>query len=326
MCLQEEPSVRPLIGDVVAALSFLAVPQPITTPPPPANSPPSEQKMVYEIETSQSQPPHSDDSARYDGRISEDSESSHSEDESGSDHQNEGSCHEFSVEEKDYSSRYSERESEPRDSRGQSFDTSEEQLTYTSDSDNSGGGNTNYDDAETTELEERSVDSIANYSLYSARSTDSSMKSDAGYKSSLHGSSRTSSPTKVNNGSRRRKPVVTFKEPSLSAKRNGTRRPEGEHSSSDNNNNQTTLPAATDGKQQQEQQQQLSSSSSNSEVSSESEDEKGSPRPEEDTQIPSQNNGNQEEAISSPDSFDNCHRVFEQNRKENPQLRHLKTR
>ncbi|RAL40319.1 hypothetical protein DM860_006389 [Cuscuta australis] len=47
MCLQEEPSVRPLIGDVVAALSFLQVaPQdePVPEEPQPHPTPPSDQK------------------------------------------------------------------------------------------------------------------------------------------------------------------------------------------------------------------------------------------------------------------------------------------
>ncbi|XP_021771752.1 receptor-like kinase LIP1 [Chenopodium quinoa] len=320
MCLQEESSVRPLIGDVVAALSFLAVPQPSTAPASatPANAPPSEQKMLYEIETKKNKPSQSDDSLRYD-----DSEST----QSGSDQRNGGSYQKVELGEKDCSSLYS--------GRGQSFDTLEEHIIYTSDSD-SGGGNTNYDDAETTELEdpERSIDSIANYSLHSARSTDSSMQSDAGYRSSKHGSSRRSSPTYAK-GSRRRKPVVTFKEPSLSAKKNGTRKPEGENSHSDSNN-QTVLSAATDVRQQQQQQQQQqqkqqqhiqepSSSSSSSGSSSESEEENGSPKHMKDTHIPLQNNGFQEQATSSPDRFDN-HRVFEQPHKESPQLRHLKTR
>ncbi|KMT13851.1 hypothetical protein BVRB_4g076950 [Beta vulgaris subsp. vulgaris] len=317
MCLQEEPSVRPLIGDVVAALSFLAIPQPITTPSPAptenAYAPPSEQKMHYEPETNQNKPTQS---VQDESRSSEDSESSESEDESISDRRIEGSS-ENSMEEKVGSSRYSGRESEHQDSDGRhSSDNSEEQSSYSSDSD-SGGENTNYDDAETTELEdlEISVDSSANYSLYSAQSNDSSMKSDAGNKSSKHGSSRRSSPKK-NTGSRRRKPVVTFKEPSLSTKKNGTRKPEGENSGSDNNNQ--TLPAATDGRQkqqeqqQQQEEQQQSSSSSSSESSSESEDEKKSPR-----------HGKES---SDADRYDNNHRVFDQSEKDVPKLRHLKTR
>jgi len=50
MCLQEESAVRPLVADLVAALSFLAMPQPIPPPAPatPDNfSPPPEQKMDY---------------------------------------------------------------------------------------------------------------------------------------------------------------------------------------------------------------------------------------------------------------------------------------
>ncbi|KAL2941185.1 putative serine/threonine-protein kinase PBL25 [Bienertia sinuspersici] len=320
MCLQEEPAVRPLVSDVVAALSFLAIPQPIPAPSASSSTthdPPSEQKMQYETESNPNEAPQSEQGSSHYDRSSEDSESSESETESISDQPNEGSSTNYSTEEKDGSSRCSGRESERQDSdRRHSFDNLEEQSSYSSDSD-SGGEDTNYDDADTRELDdrERSIDSSANYSLYSAQSTDSSMKSDAGNKSSKHGSSRRSSPTK-GAGSRRRKPVVTFKEPSLSGKKMALLNPRKKIA-------QTVPAAATDTRQQQ------SSSSSSSESSSESEDEKVSQRHEKETQnVPlPQNNGDKKEAIdSSNKNEEDNHRVFDQTKKEGPKLRHLKTR
>ncbi|CAO2836592.1 unnamed protein product [Amaranthus hypochondriacus] len=325
MCLQEEPSVRPLISDVIDALSFLAIPQPSTNPalvqPENSHSPPSEQRMQYDSEIKQNQSSHSDkdSSSCDDDRSSEESESS-GDDYSTSDHRNEGSS-QTSSGEKDSSTLSSERGSERQDSnRRHSFDNnSEEQSTY-SDSD-SEGDNTNYDDAETSEVEDsgtRSTNSSTNYSLYSAKSTGSSLKSDSGNKSSANGSSRRSTPTK-DTGSRQRKPVVTFKEPSLSAKKNGTR-PEGGKCSSDNlnsNNNQTaTAATGTDGRQHQ------SSSSSSSEESSDSEDEEP-PRHKEVAKVSRTNDSKDNE---EKDGYKNNHRVFDESEKEVPKLRHLKTR
>ncbi|KAL3520576.1 hypothetical protein ACH5RR_018725 [Cinchona calisaya] len=80
MCLQDEPSVRPVISDVIAILSFLAVAPPEEAIPakPPAPSPPSEVKQPDEREDYHS----SSDSSDHEHGESEDEDTSNSDDES----------------------------------------------------------------------------------------------------------------------------------------------------------------------------------------------------------------------------------------------------
>ncbi|KAH9610250.1 hypothetical protein KSS87_001300 [Heliosperma pusillum] len=273
MCLQEEPSVRPLIGDVVAALSFLSIPQPNTTPVEKdvtsnACNPPPEQKMNYENNPNQQQPSRADsdkDCSNHEDSSSDESDTEDSKRESVSEHQNQG-----------LSGRHS------------SVGSEEENNSSDSGSDDESG---NYGDAENTEF----------------GNSGRSMGSSDGNFSSEHGSSQRSTSTKRTR-SRPRKLVVTFKEPSLSSKRNGSKKGNQEENGSPKR------------KVTPEKGEKSSSSSSSSESSSsESEDEKGS----------SQHEKSQHKKASN--SIDETeHRVFDDGHKEGPKegpkLRHLQTR
>ena len=256
MCLQEEASVRPLIGDVVAALSFLAIPQPNAAPAsipneqksngvPEAFSPPPAQKMHY-ANGNQNQPAHRDK----DGSSHNDSSSS------SSDSEDEESNKE-SVDKKQRDSAKSQSNSTKgghnsggktrRHSRGQSADDSdgENRCSDAGRARDNGSHDQNGTKAVKVQGTAKKDASRSN----SDRSNSS--QSDAGNFSSQHGSSRGSSPTQ-RTGSRQRKMVVTFKEPSLSSRRNGSKNVEEESSHG-----------------------QPRDSGSSSESSSESEDERG---------------------------------------------------
>lgn len=252
MCLQEEASVRPLIGDVVAALSFLAIPQsnavPASTPTeqksngvPEAFSPPPEQKMHY-ANGNQNQPAQRDK----DGSNHNDSSSRRSSDSEDEESNRESVDKKQSEAAKSYSNSTKgghNSEGKTRShSRGQSADNSDGESSCSD-----GGGA--HDNGTKAVKDHGTAKKDANRS--NSDSIDSS-QSDAGNFSSQHGSSRGCSPTQ-RTGSRQRKMVVTFKEPSLSSRRNGSKNVEEESSSP----------------------QQDSSSSSSSESSSESEDERG---------------------------------------------------
>lgn len=258
MCLQEEASVRPLIGDVVAALSFLAIPQSYSVPAsipteqksngvPEAFSPPPEQKMHY-ANGNQNQPAQRDkDGSNHNGSSS--SRSSDSEDEESNRESVDKKQREAAKSHSNSTKGGHNSEGKTRcHSRGQSADNSDGESSCSD-----GGGthdNSNHGHNGTKAVKDQgTAKKDANRS--NSDSIDSS-QSDAGNFSSQHGSSRGCSPTQ-RTGSRQRKMVVTFKEPSLSSRRNGSRNVEEESSSP----------------------QQDSSSSSSSESSSESEDERG---------------------------------------------------
>lgn len=298
MCLQEEPSVRPLIGDVVAALSFLSIPQPNTVPasvPAGENAvnaftPPPEQKMQYANEVNQNQTTQTDkdkeSSDNDDGSSSEEDEESDRE--SSAEQPNEGSCQNSVTDSYNTAEggNHSGRESGQYSDK-QGIDHSEDESSY-SDSDDS-------DHAE---------------SKISDSGQSNSSKLEAGSLSSNHGSSRRSLSTKKT-GSRRRKMVVTFKEPNLSSKRNGSKKvPEEENSCQ-------SQSVGTEQKIRKE------SSSSSSESSSESEDEKECSR-KGDRLSSSDENVNP----GSTNSIDmnEGHRVFDKYGAEAPKLRHLQTR
>ncbi|KAL9233424.1 hypothetical protein vseg_008428 [Gypsophila vaccaria] len=308
MCLQEEPSVRPLVGDVVAALSFLGEPQPNTThysaqagkdSSPSTFSPPPEQKMQYDDDANQDQISHSDNnkSNQDQGSHSDDNKSSH-DDSSSDESDNEGGNTESVSEQQnteggqssvgDESGRLSER---------QNSDDSEEEGTYSGSG--SGDESSNYGDAENIEFEESERLNPTDSSLSSGPS-ESGRRSDAGNLSSKHGSSRRSSPTK-RTGSRRRKLVVTFKEPSKSSIRSASKKVNQEENSSQD---QSVTP---------EDRQQSSSSESNS--SSDSEDEQRSAR---------HQKGQRRENFGSMD--ENEQRVSDDANNDRPKLRHIQTR
>ncbi|XP_074311706.1 putative serine/threonine-protein kinase PBL25 isoform X2 [Silene latifolia] len=304
MCLQEEISVRPLIGDVVAALSFLSVPQPITTHASAQASPPPQQTMHYDDEANQDRSHSDKDNSDHDDKNSEDSES-----ESGSENENENENEDSnreSISEKQNEGETIENtgqhsvgdDSEQKLERKSSVDSEEESI-YDSGS-GSEDGSESYGDAQTTELE--NPGKVEGEGEGEGEGTDeSNNKGDAGNLSSKR------------TGSRRRKPVVTFKEPSLSSKGKGSKNGAEEESSSQNQ------PVTLEERQQ-------SSSSDSSSSSSESEAEKSSPRHEhDDLGIPPRRKKERRKAKSS--SIDETeHRVFDDLQKDAPKLRHLKTR
>ncbi|KAK9692039.1 hypothetical protein RND81_09G237300 [Saponaria officinalis] len=292
MCLQEEPSVRPLIGDVVAALSFLSVPQPNTTPASTqaekdissnVYSPPPEQKMHYADDKNLEQHSHSD------------KESSNHDDSSSDESEDEGSNRGSVSEQKNESEAFENSEGQPSVGNESGDDGSEDENTY-SDS-GSDGESGDFGDAENAEFEQsgRSMDP----------SGGGSSKYDDSNLSSEQGSSGRSSPTK-RTGSRRRKLVVTFKEPSLSSKRNGTKKSNQEQNCSEK--------------------QSSSSSSSSESSSSDSEDEQKYQRHKKNGSDarPPRKNKKRREASNSID--ENEHRVFDGVNKEAPKLRHIQTR
>ncbi|KAL5834486.1 hypothetical protein ACOSQ4_013983 [Xanthoceras sorbifolium] len=84
MCLQEEPGARPLMSDVMTALSFLtnsADVIPAASPPAPVTPPPSEEKPAKNVENDD----HQDREQQSDGK-DEDSSESDGEEEDGSDY------------------------------------------------------------------------------------------------------------------------------------------------------------------------------------------------------------------------------------------------
>ncbi|XP_074320964.1 putative serine/threonine-protein kinase PBL25 [Silene latifolia] len=265
MCLQEEPSVRPLIGDVVAALSFLSIPQPVEKDVSSvACNPPPEQKMQYENNPNQEEPSRDDsdkDCSNHEESSSDESDAEGSNRESVSEQQNQG-----------LSRRHSSAGSE------------EENNSSDSGSDDESG---NYGDAENTEFE----------------NSGRSVGPNDGNLSSEHGSSKRCTSTKRTR-SRPRKLVVTFKEPSLSSKRNGSKKGNQEE-------NCSPKPKVSPGKGEK------SSSSSSESSSSESEDEKGSDQ---------HQNSKHKKASNSIDETEN--RVFDDDNdcKQGPKLRHLQTR
>lgn len=183
MCLQEESAVRPLVADLVAALSFLSMPQPIPAPSPatPDNfSPPPEQKMDY---------PNAADGSKHDNSSSSDSEDEESVKKGVPEHP-EGGNHA----ESDYSS--------------------EE--------------NSSYSEADSADLEDDEEEVDVNANVPNSNRSKS-RKRGVGNLSSRHGNSKRSSSAK-RTGSTRRK--VTFKEPHLSSKRNGSQKLEYDESSS----------------------------------------------------------------------------------------------
>ncbi|KAL9248180.1 hypothetical protein vseg_021533 [Gypsophila vaccaria] len=309
MCLQEEPSVRPLIGDVVAALSFLSIPQANTKPAPTQAekdvssnvcSPPPEQKMNYGHDSDKDdQPSRSDkESSDHDDSSSDESDDEESNRGSVSEQKNGGETFDSADGQPSVgneSGHFSERPS--------SVGSDDENTYSDSGSDEESG---NYGDAENTEFE------------YSGRSMDpngGSSKYDDSNFSSEYGSSRRSSPTK-RTGSRPRKLVVTFKEPTLSLKRNGSKRANQEQ------NCPQKPPVAPEDVQRSS----SSSSSSDSSSSSESEDEKRSPRHQNsgmDSSSP-RKNPKRKEANNSIDGTE--HRVFDVHNEGGPKLRHLQTR
>ncbi|KAK9735648.1 hypothetical protein RND81_04G217400 [Saponaria officinalis] len=310
MCLQEEPSVRPLVEDVVAALSFLGVPQASTThysaqagkdSSPSAFSPPPEQKMHYGDDANQDRVSHSDDNkSNQDRKSHSDDNKSSNEDSSSDESDNEGGNRESVSEQQNAEGGQSSvGEESGRLSERQNSDDSEEDGTYTGS--DSGDESSNYGDAENTEFENSERPNPTDDVSLSSSPSNSSSKFDAGNLSSRHGSSRKSSPTK-RTGSRRRKLVVTFKEPSKSSIRSKSKKEVNQEENSSQNQ-----PVTPEDRQQ--------SSSSENSSSSDSEDEQKTAR---------HQKGQRREASASMD--ENEQRVFDDLQTDGPKLRHLQTR
>ncbi|KAL9272292.1 Receptor-like kinase LIP2-like protein [Drosera capensis] len=251
MCLQEESTVRPLIGDVVAVLSFISTatnaPSPVPgVANPDVFAPPPEQKMDYEAEVCRQ----SSAKSEKDGSSDQDSQSSSgSEDESSNDESDDKSVNPKDSASNHYVRWDSGQRSSDRGSGSDDSDDDENTEGSASYKDADGSFNVDHDDDEkshgkkekvaeqTNQKTDRNTDQETDEKVHDeqdkvgeekqtkatnnvASRAPSWKKPENGDVSSRSASSRTSSSRRPKGSSRRR--VVKFKDPGTNMIRTGS--------------------------------------------------------------------------------------------------------
>ncbi|GMH10364.1 hypothetical protein Nepgr_012205 [Nepenthes gracilis] len=222
MCLQEEPTVRPLISDVVSVLGFISTPKKDSIPTSNPNvateseenpnvfTPPPEQKMYYDHEVCQNSP-NNPDRESLDQRYGSTTESWNGDSGGGSmDQENEASSHLSDLESSDFW------EVGPC-SKSESADDYSDHETKCIDHYDGLHGSDDGDDHEKTEDQDESGTKADDVILNSRHG--SSKKSEVGAVASCHGSQSTT-PKSGSKGSRHR--VVKFREAGSNLIRSGS--------------------------------------------------------------------------------------------------------